>query len=346
VILVIRLAISINSIQVDSLSRARMLTSGLRQQNRWSTLLSATLILMAAAACDNAPSTIAPSTPPNIVAYVTQDVAQSLTRDGRFILASPQSPDGTPLISEARARQLAATYVRTMGPFHVGAWQQQRGSAISLAALAPAPRAYFAQSPYAAVPNGLHPSVRKLYGPYYVVPLLEKGSVAVLLAVSAYNADEQIGDDGQLNLPPMDGNAFVSSGIPASMSAYAAMSPEEVVVQSARASKRKVAAVPELVRPSARVMPIFALWKVALDSDVAIVRGVGHALDRTRSVFVGRTSADDLRTPSLVQPLDDTGTAVTVDANGRAGTDVSFRVKVRPGQTVDYEPITVKPESR
>jgi hypothetical protein len=277
---------------------------------------------------------------------VTDDVAQSLTADGRFILPPPRSPDGTPLISEESARQLAAAYVRTMGRFHVEAWEKQRGASINLAALAPAPRAYFAQTPYAAVPGGLHPAVRKLYGPYYVVPLVENGATVVLLGVSAYDTDETIGADGQLVLSRIDGNAFVGSGVPASMSAHVAMSPEEVVVQTARATRRKVAAIPELVRPSARVMPIFALWRVSLDSDVVIARGAARGVERARSLFVGRKSADDLRVPSLVQLVEDTATAATVDARGQLGADAPFRVRVRPGQTVDYEPVAVRPESR
>ncbi|MFL5606546.1 MAG: hypothetical protein ACJ8AD_08885 [Gemmatimonadaceae bacterium] len=236
--------------------------------------------------------------------------------------------------------------MRTMGRFHVDAWQKQRGAPISLAALAPAPRAYFAQTPYAAVPSGLHPAVKKLYGPYYVVPLLENGSIAVLLGVSAYNTDEKIGSDGQLELPRIDGNAFVGSGIPASMSAHMAMSPEDIVMKSARATKRKVANVPELMRPSAKVVPIFALWKIALDSDVVVTRGPARGIERTRSLYVGRKSAEDLRLPSLVQPVEDTGTAATIDAKGHMGADAPFRVRVRVGQKVDYEPVTLQPEIR
>jgi hypothetical protein len=312
-------------------------------RRRWSLAARAALSLLGAASCDRAPSSSAPKPPPNVAPYITDDVAQSLTADRKFILASPQSPDGTPLISEERARQLAAAYVRTMGRFHVDAWQKQRGSSIRLVSLAPAQRAYFAQTPYAAVPGGLHPAVRKLYGPYYVVPLLENGVTAVLLGVSAYDTDEKIGPNGQLELARIDGNAFVASGIPPSMSDHIAMSPEEVVVQSARVTKRRITSVPELVRPSARVMPIFALWKVSLDSDVVIARGTARGIERTRSFFVGRKSGEDLRIPSLVQPVEDTGTAPTIDANGRLGPDAPFRVMVRPGQKVEFEPITLKP---
>ncbi|MCY7379013.1 MAG: hypothetical protein LH467_06700, partial [Gemmatimonadaceae bacterium] len=105
------------------------------------------------------------------------------------MLARPTAPDDRPIINETRARHLAAAYVRTFGRFHVGAWEGHRKGPINLAELAPAPRVYFARSPYHAVPLGFHPSVAKTYGPWYLVPLLQNGTVVVLLAVSAYNTD-------------------------------------------------------------------------------------------------------------------------------------------------------------
>lgn len=292
----------------------------------------AALFIMGAAACENLRSPVLPL-PPNLSSHVTDDVARSLDANGRFVLGSPESPDGSPIISEARARQLAAAYVRTFGIFHLQTWERLRGAKINLAEVNVGTRAYFAKTPYGPVPTGLHVSAKKLFGPYYIVPLQENGALAILLAVSAFNVDTEIGSNGQLILPRFDGNGFMGSGIPVGHAANTAITPEDAATQIARASKRKVMRVPELVRPGIGVMPVFALWKVTLESEVDVSRKDQQDHERSREIFFGRSRTDDMRVARRAQKTDETWTTSTVDVHGRLGPDISFRVPVRAGQT-------------
>lgn len=226
---------------------------------------------LALAACDRAGPPVSSPRSSLIASLVTEDVSRSLDLDGRLILGTPQSPDGIPVISEQRARELAGAYVRSFGRWHLATWERHRGSTIDLSALAVGPRAHFAHSPYGSVPADVHPAIRKLYGPYYMVLLLNGGEPVVLLAVSAFNTDHGIDPNGGLMLSMLDGNAYRDTGIPISLGARAVIDPEDAIVLVARQTGRKAAAIPELVLPGARILPTFALWKITLDAEVGVV---------------------------------------------------------------------------
>lgn len=309
------------------------------------TAICAAVCIMGAAACERARSPVLPL-PPNVSSHVTDDVARTLDANGRFVLSSPESPDGSPIISEARARQLAAAYLRTFGVFHLQTYERQRGGKINLSEVNVGERAYFARTPYGPVPKGLHPSARKFFGPYYLVPLQTHGALTILLAVSAFNVDTQIGADGQLILPRLDGNGFIGAGIPAGHEANFAMSPEDAATEVARATKRKIKLVPELVLPGVAVMPVFALWKVSLESEVGMSRKDEQSHEKSREIFFGRFRPDNMLVPKRVQKKEETRTKSSLDAQGRLGPDITYRVAVREGHSVEFDAVTVKPEDR
>lgn len=192
--------------------------------------------------------------------------------------------------------------MRTFGIWHRPAWERQRGATISLAALTVGRHVYLAQTPYGPVPAGLHPSARKHFGPYYVMPLLENGIPAVMLAVSAYNTDMRIGADGQLILPRLDGNSFRHSGVPATLASFASLTPEEAIVIVSRAANQKVARLPEMVLPGSRTLPIFALWKISLEGSASIARDNGQGREKASVIFLGRSGNRDTRVPEHQQP--------------------------------------------
>jgi hypothetical protein len=308
--------------------------------------LRALAALAGAFGCEREPFRAAPSAPgPSVAPYVTGQAALALTPDGRVMLPDPRSPDGTPIISEERARQLAAAYIRTYGRFHLGKLEKQRGTKIGLASLRIAPRAYFAQTPYGPTPPGFHPMVRKSHGPYYILTLNDGGTPVVMLAVSAYNTDIGIGADGQLELPRYDGESFRHRGIPvASDRLLLPVSPEDAIARVAHASGRRVALVPELILPDAKTLPFFAVWKVTLDADVAVTRGAGRAAGFARELFVGPLGSRDFRLPAQQQPTENSGTAHTIDTSGHLGADAAFSVPVRRGFVVRYEAAVLEPE--
>jgi hypothetical protein len=47
-----------------------------------------------------------------------------------------------------------------------------------------------------------------------------------------------------------------------------------------------------------------------------------------------------------VQRTVETRTARAVNAQGRVGADVSFRVPIRPGESVGFDAVAVQPEDR
>lgn len=300
------------------------------------------LFVILVGGCEASRSPVSPL-PPVVTAIVSEDVARSLDANGRFVLPAPEAPDSSPIISEIRARQLAAAYLQSFGIFHAQTWARQRGARIDLAELTVGPRVYFATTPYGPVPAGLHPSAKKLFGPFYIVPLYERGSLALVLAVSAYNVDMEISADGELTLPRFDGNGFIGSGIPAQNSGQAAISAEEAATQVARVAKRKVALVPELVLPGVGVMPVFALWKVTLESDVGVTRKSGEVREQAHEIFFGRFRPDEMLAPVRNQRTEETRTKLTVDSQGRLGPDVTYRVRVLAGRVAEFDAITVKP---
>ncbi len=292
--------------------------------------------------CDASRSPVSPL-PPDVTAIVTENVARSLDANGRFVLPAPEAPDASPIISEIRARQLAAAYLQSFGIFHVRWWERGRGGKLDLAELTVGPRVYFASTPYGPVPAGLFPSAKKLFGPFYIVPLYQRGSLAVLLGISAYNVDMEIGTDGELILPRFDGNGFIASGVPAGNSGWSAISPEEAATIVARMANRKVARVPELVLPGARIMPVYPLWKVTLENDVDVTRRGEQRQEQTREIFFAKSRDTGMRLPTRTQPTEELRIAPSLDAQGRLGPDVEFRVPLLTGRAVQFDTITVRP---
>ncbi|MBW3654877.1 MAG: hypothetical protein KY444_02130, partial [Gemmatimonadetes bacterium] len=116
-----------------------------------------------------------------------------------------------PIISPERARDLAASNVLSFGPALKRHWEEDRGRAIDITRLRPEPRVFFASTPYAVFPDGFHPAFRRAVGPYYLVRMGTGRGAEVIEAVSAYNIDMGIADDGKLDLPELSGMHFVTA---------------------------------------------------------------------------------------------------------------------------------------
>lgn len=298
-----------------------------------------TPLLAVVVACDQQPSASELRMAPRVASFVTGAAASALRPNGEFLLDRAESPDGTPIISEKRAGDLAMAYVRSFARSYHGAWSRQRGSPIDLTTLAVGPRIYFAHTPYGAFPSGFHPALRRVYGPYYLVTLESNGAPVIMMAVSAYNTDVDIDSRGQIELPRLNGMGFIHMGIPVSASRYRLLSPEEAVSTAFESAHVRVTNPPQLVLIGHRASPLLAVWKLNLEHDVPTkVRG-GNAERAIRTIMVSPRMKDRFQRADEAQPSTDAGSGPRVTADGMLGAVAPFVVTIPSGRNVKFNTV-------
>jgi hypothetical protein len=304
---------------------------------------TALVLLLTVAACDRSAVPSDPAPTPLVASYVTGAAALALQSNGTFVSDSPESPDGTPMISEKRAGQLALAYVRSFGrSFHAN-WERQRGSSIDLTMLSVG-RTYFAHSPYGAFPKGFHPAMRRTYGPWYLVTLESNGTPVIIMAVSAYNTDVGIDATGNIVLPKLGGMEFIHGGIPTTASIYAPMSPEEAVKKAFDAGHTQITEPPQLVLPGRPKSPLLAVWELKLAHDIPSRAQNEQASHASHLILVGPREKDRFQRPDENQPASAVDRGPTVNASGAVGAAEQFEVPVRSGRTVKATPVTLGAE--
>jgi hypothetical protein len=299
-------------------------------------------LLVAEAACEQRGSLSEPPQRSAIAAFVTGAAAAALQPNGQFSRQVATSPDGSLMVSEARASTLAVAFVRTFGRSLQPAWEHQRGAPVDLAALTVESRVYFAHSPYGAFPSGFHPAMRKAYGPYYLVTFESGGSPTLEVAVSAYNTDIGINDRGLILLPKFSGMDFMSYGIAAGENGYRPLGPEDAVNLAYTATGARVTTAPELVLPGVKYSPFLAAWRLSLEKDVhAVARGKGVG-KMAKSVLVGPKGSERFELPDEVQPTQVSGKARRFDKDGKAGSPSQFVVPVANAYQLGLNPVDLE----
>lgn len=228
------------------------------------------------AACDRSGGSPTEARGPDVNPYVSEQLKEHLTPDGRFRLAPAKAPDDVPIITPERARDLARAYLASWGDASVSRWAWERGGSLGTDVVAPSARVYFAQSPLGRIPDDLyHPAVRRMYGPMYIVPLESGGEVVALLCVSAYSTDLEINARGLVETPKLGGSYFFSKAVAPDPRdprfRFVAVSPEEAVEYVARRTGARVTEIPELVLLPG-YHPASAAWRVRLDRPVRVRR--------------------------------------------------------------------------
>src|SRR3954463_11377014 len=97
-----------------------------RTRRQW----QATTLLVLMAGCNQDQVVNVPKAVPKVAAYVAGAAASALQPNGQFIADRSESPDGMPIITEARARQLAMAYIRSYARSFHAAWERQHGAPI------------------------------------------------------------------------------------------------------------------------------------------------------------------------------------------------------------------------
>jgi len=285
---------------------------------------------------------------PSIRGLVTSDVAARLTPDGRFILPEPRRPFDTPIVTPARARELAAAFLKTWGRTVVAHWGSQRGTRLDAADAVIEPRLYYADSPYERFPDTYHPADRRGYGPMYLAYVDISGERVGVVAVSAYATDLGINRLGLIEEPPLGGAYFFTHMVadhPRDVRERLVVpTPEEAAEAAAKASGRKVSRVPGLALPSVPWHPALAMWEVSLDGPITVHRrGSSSASESTTTVFVGPG-------PTFLIPAKEQAAttrafyAAGPSEHGRPSPSGSVLLARRPGMHWQYESVSIIPD--
>ncbi|HEX2080290.1 MAG TPA: hypothetical protein VHG08_21490 [Longimicrobium sp.] len=275
--------------------------------------------------CEAATSLPVALHPDDLHSYVTPELAQSITPDGRLVLAPPES-GAYPQITEGRAIELAVAFNNTFTHSTLGRLEADHGRQIKPAELRIGSPAYFAATPYQPVPASAHAGLRNAFGPYFLIYLVDAAGTPVLsLAVAGYS--EAMVENGRVRFPQNYGNDFFVQAVRLGEGFVAPPSPEQAVRLASLATGARVAAVPELVLPSRNYHPVHAHWRVTLDREVTARGRDSGEQRRTRTVFVGLRG--QVSVPARQQPDGDE----VFDAS--AGE--SFRLMRRPEHLLAFE---------
>jgi hypothetical protein len=238
--------------------------------------------------------------PASLREHVTGAAAQSINSHGYFEFGRPAAPSTVPVLSPERAAELAKAYIRTWRDFIRGPLEKDRGGPISFDQLQPG-RVFFAQTPFGVVPDGFHPTYRNIYGPYYLVTMVNGREPVLIISVAAYATYEQIDERGYLKPTVRGGGEFDPRAValgPRIAAGYQPNFPEQAVERVARAAGARATHVPDLVlradpTPPREALagfwaPSQALWRVRLDRDVEVTTtGANRKRRPVRELFVG-----------------------------------------------------------
>jgi hypothetical protein len=273
---------------------------------------------------------------PSIRGFVTGKALAALDEKGLFIMPTPRAPDDIPIISPARAVELAAGFIHTWGESFSPVWEQGAGGEVAWATLTSSPRVYFAATPFARFPDGFHAAFRRMFGPEYLV-FFDSGDKHVLgVSVAAYSGDLQI-EKGRIRQPYEGGAYFTSLAVGTSGRwPYQPITPEEAVAVVHHATGAQTVDVPELVL-RAGWLPLLALWRISLDRPVAVARGGRTGTTPTRmqvtEIYVGPGGGlfvpsdhgpESITTAADKQPFSMENTPVQVIVNRRGALPLAF----------------------
>lgn len=290
-------------------------------------ILLAGLVLLAGCRDEATPSSPEPLAASDLRAFVTPELASSLSSDGTFKLPAP--PDGL-RVSPRRAQELALAFARTFGPYFLGTFEREHGQSISLETLQVGSPAYYAETPFGSLPEDVHPGLRNVYGPYYMVYLVSPDGAPVLV-VGVSGSTEAWIKNGRLRFPLQYGADFYTEGVRLGEGFAKPLSPEQAVRRVGEGTGVPVSALPQLFRPDHGYHPVFARWKVTLDRPIAVRGRNSESTQQVRELYVGLRG--EFSVPSAVQPKEHT----RVDFM----TKRTLRVPVHPDHPVAFEPVAL-----
>lgn len=250
--------------------------------------LALVLALLAGTACSRDDVITNPFDYSTTADHVAGEAADALGDDGKFRLpASVTEPSNE--IPRSRAEVIAVNYARRWGRFHIGRWEDEIRRSINLNELVVCDRAFYARSAY-ELPGEMPQFMRRQLGNRWLVALCDAKqvpTVAISFSPEATDLTDDLLGAGSQAVP---GAVFSSAGIPLRARGPVPLPPEFAVVEASKFSTRRVAQVPELIRPPYPHSDFLARWRVAYTEALPLfVRGSGSSSSPTltNEVFFG-----------------------------------------------------------
>lgn len=242
------------------------------------------LLSLFAFACADVHPPIAPALPTSAAAFVTPEVAASLTTAGQFPTPTPLSLQ-YPQITAVRARELADAYRRIHMPQIALYLTEERGAPVVPSRLALCGRSYYAEPSLEPVAPDVNMALRRAFGPHWIVLFCGPGGdPQVSVAVAAFASDIEM-VDGLLRYTAQQGEYFLSQAIRAGEAHGLPLAPERAVAAAGTATGRRTARAPRLIAVP-RHYPQRGLWLVELDGPGLFqLEGIGNVSATT--VFFG-----------------------------------------------------------
>ncbi len=263
--------------------------------------------------------------------YLSGAAAEQLQPDGTLRIANRPTLGSQPQIGEAQARELAAAHAATHLQGILPTLERDRGAPIDITGITVCPRVFYAEAPVEELPSEVPALYHRFYGPWWLTSLCTpSGEAVIALAISAY-ATELWVEDGKLRYPTHHGEEFRIVGIPPGEDNQLPLSPEVAVRQTAKASNRRIAAIPRLILqfPPESAYPQLARWQLSLDAEAEVEVTGNGAKVRVRDLFVGGQYRSKLKTKraSPEQPAEVEARWLPADAAAqlRAGSTPQWR---------------------
>jgi hypothetical protein len=258
----------------------------------------AVLFGLLSVACDaGEPAFVEPLHPEDVRLYITQELAGSLTPDGRFILAEPPE-EPYPQMTADMAGEIAVAFARTFGPMVRNYLETDHGRPIDFESLRVGSPAYYAATPLDPVPAHFSPGNRNAHGPFYLVYLVAPSGVPVL-SVSVAAFSEAWIENGRLRFPTFHGADVHGVGVPIGQGFQMPFSPEQAARLVSQATGGRVTRAPEFVLATYPYSAWYSRWRIVLDQPVT-VRGPSGEIRAVREIFVGLRG--EMTIPAAIQP--------------------------------------------
>lgn len=146
--------------------------------------------------------------------------------------------------------------------------EASRGAAIQTRSLRACGAARYAASRFEPLDESVSLSIRRRYGPYWLIPMCAGGPTPIAeFAVSALAQPVSAGVRGELVIPTGAdvGGVYYWTGIPAAGRDWVPASPEASALEVVRHVGGHLAALPELVAPDPESnLPTHASWRITL----------------------------------------------------------------------------------
>ena len=251
-----------------------------------------------------APESSLPSRP-NVRAWVTDAIADSLDADGHFVFPAPDGADGWMPASPTAASAVAAAFVATFLSGGGAVANSSRSSTLDIIDLRQAIAlihgrpvdwskvrvmtwpAYYAMSP-AYPPADTFPAyARRVIGPRFHILLTEGGSFVADISVSADLSDVALTTGSPALLTRLPSATVHVEGLSAGLNAEVPLLPEVAVADVARRTEAKVDAMPILYGPWHQLSAVFARWMLHFDRDIHVEQVGTSRRIASRQLLVG-----------------------------------------------------------